>query len=342
MRQALKAIKYLAAAALTTCALNVHATVLTMSEWVPPNHFVVKDVFKVWIDEVNKATEGRVQIRILPKPVGSPAQHWELARKGVADITWGNFTYEPDRFKPLWFAEFSFNGDNAEAQSVALWDTYEKYLAGNKVFDGVKLLGVGLFGGGAIHHGSKDIVKPEDFENQKIRMGGPIQKRLLEDMGAVPIAAPAPQAYELLQSGVVDGSLNPLESVINFRVADLLTHHTLIPGGFYDATFFLAMNERKWKQLSQADRDAIMKVSGKHFSELWGKVYAAQNKSALGELQKAGHKFNTPSPELLAKIKSVNDKMLAEWAADGANFGVAKPMEMVEFYHKRYDELNAK
>jgi hypothetical protein len=59
-------------------------------------------------------------------------------------------------------------------------------------------------------------------------------------------------------------------------------------------------------------------------------------------LQKAGHKFNTPSPELLAKIKSVNDKMLAEWAADGANFGVAKPMEMVEFYHKRYDELNAK
>ena len=62
-------------------------TTLTMSSWVPPTHFLAKDVFDPWIAEVNKVTEGRVSIRVLPKPVGAPAQHWELARKGVADIT---------------------------------------------------------------------------------------------------------------------------------------------------------------------------------------------------------------------------------------------------------------
>ena len=165
------------------------ATTLTMSSWVSPTHFLTPEVFQPWIEDVKRVTEGRVDVRILPKPVGGPAQHWELARKGIADITWGNFTYEPDRFKALWFSEMPFIGTNAEASSVALWETYEKYLAGKPAFEGVVMLGVGLFGGGQIHHGSKNIVEPDDLKNQKVRMGGPIQKRLLEDLGAVPVGA---------------------------------------------------------------------------------------------------------------------------------------------------------
>lgn len=339
MRQTFNALKLLAATALATCAVGVNATTLTLSNWVPPTHFLTTDVLQVWAANVEKATEGRVKVRMLPKPVGSPPQHWELARKGVADVTWGNFTYEPDRFKALWFAEFPLNGDNGEAQSVALWDTYEKFLSDKPTFQGVKLLGVGLFGGGAIHHGKKDIVSPEDLNNQKIRMGGPIQKRLLEEMGAIPIAAPGPQVYDLLQSGVVDGSLNPIESVINFRAADLLKHHTLVPEGFYDATFFLAINESKWNKLSEADRKAIMTVSGEHFSRLWGKVYDEQTRAALVTLKENGHKFNTPSPELMAKIKQVSDGIYTDWVADKAEYGVENPEEMVKFYRERYKAL---
>lgn len=340
MRQTLKSLKLLTAVALASCAMGVQATTLTLSNWVPPTHFITTDILQVWAENVEQATEGRVKIRMLPKPVGSPPQHWELARKGIADITWGNFTYEPERFKAVWFAEFPFSGDNAEAQTVALWDTYEKYLQDTPAFQGVKLLGTGMFGGGAIHHSKKDIVMPADLENQKIRMGGPIQKRLLEEMGAVPIAAPGPQVYELVESGVVDGSLNPIESVINFRAADMLKHHTLIPKGFYDATFFLAMNEGTWNELSDADKQAIMSVSGEHFSRLWGSEYDRQTKMALEELKEQNHTFNTPSPELLAKIEEVNKKVFKEWAADGDSFHVEKPMEMVEFYRMRYDALN--
>ena len=149
-----------------------------------------------------------------------------------------------------------FIGTNAEASSVALWETYEKYLAGKPAFEGVVMLGVGLFGGGQIHHGSKAIVEPDDLKNQKVRMGGPIQKRLLEDLGAVAVAGPGPKAYELLESGVVDASLHTIESVINFRVEDKLKYHTIVPGGFYDASFFIAINEGKWNKLSEADRKA--------------------------------------------------------------------------------------
>ena len=312
------------------------ATTLTMSSWVSPTHFLTPEVFQPWIEDVKRVTEGRVDVRILLKPVGGPAQHWELARKGIADITWGNFTYEPDRFKALWFSEMPFIGTNAEASSVALWETYEKYLAGKPAFEGVVMLGVGLFGGGQIHHGSKAIIEPDDLKNQKVRMGGPIQKRLLEDLGAIPVAGPGPKAYELLESGVVDASLHTIESVINFRVEDKLKHHTIVPGGFYDASFFIAINEGKWNKLSEADRKAIMSVSGEKLSRLWGQRFDAQNKAGEAKLRAEGHVFSEPSKALFERIGAVRERMLADWAAEGPSFGVDKPMEMLEFFEQRY------
>lgn len=132
-------------------------TTLSLSSWVPPTHYLVKDILQPWMADVEKATEGRVKINLLPKAVGAPPQHWELARKGVADITWGNFTYEPERFKHVWFAELPMMGTHAEASSVALWRTYDKYLSRNETFKGVTLLGTGMLGGGQFHHPSKVI-----------------------------------------------------------------------------------------------------------------------------------------------------------------------------------------
>ena len=122
------------------------ADTLTMSSWVPQSHYLYTDILLPWTKDVEKVTEGRVKVRILPKAMGSPPKHWELARKGVADITWGNFTYEPDRFKSIWFAEFPFSGDDAKAQSLALWNSYEKHLQADPAFSGVKMLTVAMFG----------------------------------------------------------------------------------------------------------------------------------------------------------------------------------------------------
>ena len=109
------------ALALSTLAGTAQAqTALTLSNWVPPTHWLPQQILVRWGDDVKQATDGRVNVNMLPKAVGAPPQHWELARKGVADVTWGNFTYEPERFKHLWFAELPMMGSNAEAGSVAL------------------------------------------------------------------------------------------------------------------------------------------------------------------------------------------------------------------------------
>lgn len=328
-----------ALAALGLAGTAAAQTTLTMSSWVPPTHYVVKDILQPWMAEVEKATEGRVKINLLPKPVGSPPQHWELARKGVADITWGNFTYEPERFKHVWFAELPMMGSNAEASSVALWRTYSQYLAGNEAFKGVTMLGTGMLGGGQFHHPSKVIDTPDDLKGQKVRMGGPIQKRLLEDLGAIPVAGPGPKAYEMLEGGVIDASLHALESVVNFRLDGKLKNHTIIPGGLYDATFFIVMNEGKFKGLSAADQQAVMKVSGEMLSRRWGQAFDQQNKAAEATLRASGHQFAQPNQTLLANVSKVRTAMLKELQAEGPSFGVKDVGAMVGFYEQQYKSL---
>ena len=314
-------------------------TTLSLSSWVPPTHYLVKDILQPWMADVEKATEGRVKINLLPKAVGAPPQHWELARKGVADITWGNFTYEPERFKHVWFAELPMMGTHAEASSVALWRTYDKYLSRNETFKGVTLLGTGMLGGGQFHHPSKVIDTPDDLKGQKVRMGGPIQKRLLEDLGAIPVAGPGTKAYEMLEGGVIDASLHALESIVNFRLDGKLKSHTLIPGGLYDATFFIAMNEGKFKSLSAADQQAILKVSGEALSRRWGQEFDKQNKSAEATLRTNGHQFAQPNQTLLDNIRKVRTALLQELNAEGPKFGVTDHNGMVAFYEQQYKVL---
>lgn len=55
--------------------------------------------------DVIMAVAGRVNIAILASPLASPRHYWELARTGVADITSGHFTNEPERFVAPWLAK---------------------------------------------------------------------------------------------------------------------------------------------------------------------------------------------------------------------------------------------
>ncbi|SKA71875.1 TRAP-type C4-dicarboxylate transport system, substrate-binding protein [Thiothrix eikelboomii] len=323
-------------------ANTLYADTLKMSSWVPTTHFVHTQILEPWSKAVEKVTEGRVKVEILPKALGTPPQHWELARKGVADITWGNFTYEPDRFKSIWFAELPFAGSDAKAQSVALWKSYNQHLQADPAYAGIKLLSVGMFGAGIFNHGSKPLANLADLAGQKIRMGGPIQQAIIEGLGAVPVSAPATKAYEMLESKVLDGSLHTIESVVNFRLTEKLPYHTIIDKGLYGATFFLTMNEKKWKALSDADRAAIEGISGEAFASQWGEVFNQQNSSAEKTLRDAGHTFSTPDPELLSKIAEIRTKMLADWETAAKTAGIADPKALLNDFETDYQALAGK
>jgi TRAP-type C4-dicarboxylate transport system substrate-binding protein len=138
---------------------------------------------------------------------------------------------------------------------------------------------------------------------------------------------------------VIDASLHGLESVVNFRLDSKLRSHTIIPGGLYDATFFVGMNEGKFKSLSAPDQKAIMKVSGEMLSRHWGQEFDKQSQAAEAKLRADGHQFGKPSTALLDNIRKVRTAMLKDLQAEGPSFGVKDVAAMVNFYEQQYQSL---
>ena len=137
-----------------------------------------------------------------------------------------------------------------------------KYLQQVGEYKGVKLLGVFTHGPGQMFNTKRPINKVEDLAGMKIRTGGGIAEEMARALGASAFVKPAPESYELLSSGVADGTFFPLESIISFKLGSVIKYATLFPGGFYCSSFGFFMNEDKWNKLSKQDQDAIASVSG--------------------------------------------------------------------------------
>ncbi len=315
-------------------------TELVMSSWAPTVHWLHTNGLKPWADKINTATDGRVSVRILPKPLAGPSAHFDLARKGTADISWGLYSYQPSRFKLMSVFEMPLLGDNAEAASVATWRVFNKHLAQDASQKGVKILGLFTHGGGGIHHRQSHVLTLEDFKGQKVRIGGPAQKAIIESMGGVAVGAPQSKSYEMLSSKAVDATLTAWETVASLGLTDAAPNHSFVPGGMYDAVFFLAMNAKKFNSLSPEDQEAIMAVSGETISRKLGKEFRIHNDEVLSKLKSDGQ-VKTVSKEFVDQLGAIRGELVTEWVGYAKNKGYEMPEQIIEDFKAEYQTVLA-
>src|SRR5215471_1340069 len=166
----------LGAAALVALPLPAAAqtTTLTMSSWVSPNHLLSKDVLGVWGQQVEKATNGRVKLQMLPKHPSAPPGTFDAVRDDLVDVSYVTASYTPARHVLPLLAELPGGGATAEINSVAFSRIHWKHLHAIGEYKGVKLLGVFTHGPGQMFNTKRPINKVEDLAGMKIRTGGGI------------------------------------------------------------------------------------------------------------------------------------------------------------------------
>lgn len=296
-------------------------TVLRFSNWLPPTHPLSTDGFAVWASNVEKATEGRVKVVLLP-PLGKPDSHFDLVKSGVADIAWSVHGYTIDRFPLEYGIMLPFLADNSAAASVAFWRTHEKFFSSANEYDGVKLLGLDVHGPAQMFTTSRQIRSLEDMKNLKIRIGGGIISDISKALEVTPFFAPAPKAYEVLSKGVADGIFFPAESVAGFKIDKIVKHAVFVPGGLYRSSNYLIMNKAKWDSLSKEDQTAIESVSGEAFARLLGNVWDEADKLGRKALEANGADIYVVEGEFLTEIKSKLSHLEADWIERAAKQGV--------------------
>lgn len=291
-------------------------TELSVSVWVPSTHFLQKDFLAPWAEDVTKATAGRVKFRFLSKMVTNPIGHFDAVKDGLADVAFISHSYTPARFPLTRFSVLPFGANDAEAQSVAVWRVYDKYLAKANEHGGTKLLTVYTHGPGIIFNTKRPINTLADLAGLKFRVGGGMAADVGQAIGATVLMRPAPESYELLSSGVADGVFFPAESVMSFKLDKFIKYATEFPGGLYSDSHAVIMSESGFAKLSKDDQAILMKLSGEAMSRRAGKAW---NKFALEGykvMKSSGIQVQKASPKLVKEVRERTEKFESEWIAD--------------------------
>src|SRR6185312_7299535 len=140
---------------------------LKISHWVPPSHPLQK-ALEQWGADVEKESGGTIHYKVFPaQQLGKAFDHYDMARDGIADLTYINPGYQPGRFPVIAAGELPFLIANAKGGSQALDAWYRKYA--DKEMKDVKFCLAFVHDPGSFHSKSKKIVLPSDIKGMKIR-----------------------------------------------------------------------------------------------------------------------------------------------------------------------------
>ncbi|WP_396437422.1 TRAP transporter substrate-binding protein [Limnohabitans sp.] len=330
-----KVFKHLALTGAMALAMGFNTanaqTVLTMSSWVGPNHPLTRDVLGGWAAAVEKATNGRVKMQMLAKHPVAPQGTFDGVRDGVMDVSYVTASYTPARHPLPLLAELPGSGGTAEINSVAFSRIHWKHLHKAGEYKGVKLLGVFTHGPGQMFLVKKPVNSVADIAGMKIRSGGGISEASAKALGASPLVKPAPESYEILASGVADGTFFPAESIRSFNLDKVVKHATIFPGGFYSSAFGFFMNEEKWNKLSKQDQDAINSVSGEALARLAGQAWDAADKGGMEALRAAGVNIQQASPAFIAEVRTRTEPLANTWIQAANAKGLEGAKVLAEF-----------
>lgn len=319
-------LKLVGAAALAVgigSAAQAQEVTLSLHQFLPAQANVPKLVLDVWADNVEAASNGRIEIDRYPSMQlgGRPPELMDQAIDGVADIVWTVVGYTPGRYPSTEVFELPFMMTNARAMSSAYWQMYEKHMKDTE-FKDVHILGTWVHGPGMIHV-NKEVKTPADMEGLKIRGGSRTVNALLAKMGATPVGMPVPAVPEGLSKGVIDGTTIPWEVTGALKVPELVNNHTEFEGNaLYVLTFVLAMNKDRYESLPADLQKVIDENSGLEFSVFAGGTQADADGPSRQAAVDSGNNIVTVSGSDLDAWRAVSQPIFAEWVADMESKGI--------------------
>ena len=315
-------LKYLAFLPVAIFAGNTFAqTVLTVSSWLPPTHTASK-AQKEWCDLLEKNTSGKMKCNMLPRGVSPAPGTYDAIKNGLADISYTVHGYTPGRFVYTQMGEFPFLGNSAESISVAFSKVTAKYPQFAAENTGVKVLTLFTHGPGIVFNTKRPITKAADLDGLKFRIGGGMVNEISKTLGMNVTLKPAPDSYELLAGGVMDGTLFPAESTESFRIDKIIKHATTFPGGLYNTSFVFLMNQARYDKLSADEKKAIDAISGETAARIFGRGWDKVDTRAFALMQANGVQVTKADAKFVAEVKSKTSALENKWVKEAEAKGL--------------------
>ena len=235
----------------TVLAQAADPVTLRVADSFPKGHYLVKLILEPWMDEVKKRTNNAVSFEHYPaQQLGKAADMLKLTQTGVADIGYVAPAYVSDKMPVSEVAMLPGAFEHSCQGTLAYWKlarsgviAEQDYASNNvRLLLAVSLPQYRIF---TVKHPVKDAA---DVTGLKLRSTGGAQDLTLRALGAVPVRMAAPDAYESLSRGTMDGLLFPLESVVAYG-ADKLVKYSTEGVGFGSFVVAYSISDSAWKKL---------------------------------------------------------------------------------------------
>jgi TRAP-type C4-dicarboxylate transport system substrate-binding protein len=292
---------------------------LKISHWVPASHPLQK-ALEEWGAEVEKDSGGTIKSKVYPaQQLGKAFDHYDMARDGIADLTYINPGYQPGRFPIIAAGELPFLISNASGGSMALDAWYRKYA--EKEMKDVKFCLAFVHSPSGIHTSTKKIVLPEDIKGMKMRPAQATIATWVTQLGGTNVQSSAPEVRDIIERHVADGVFFPWGSLVLFGIDKVTKYHLDAP--IYVTTFALVFNKDKYNQMSDRQKKAI---DAHCTTEQAGKVGGPWGKFEDDGLPKvkaeAGHDVYELTPAQTAAWKKAAEPLVNSWADGVKKVGV--------------------
>ncbi|MCO6381275.1 TRAP transporter substrate-binding protein [Oceanicola sp. 502str15] len=284
---------------------------------------------------VSEKTDGAVALQIFPQSqLGSQREMTEAVQFGALDATAGPVAFMGG-FNPvasIMDIPFLYPADPEKAQAIRESGFSDAFC---ESFNSRGVTCVSHYPNGTKQFtSSKPIETVAEFEGQSFRVME--SAVLVESMGAIGVkGVPIPfgELYTALQTGVVDGEENPLDTIFNmkfFEVQDYLalSNH----GAIENVVLFSPM---VWTGLDESHREAISSSLQEIIPEMMAHK-AAAGETSLEAIRAAEVTVIEPSAEEIAALRekmfpAARDAFLARSGEEGA--------KLFEAYQAAYDAV---
>ena len=316
MRKAFLAL--LLAASVTPAFAQEKNFDLKISHWVPASHPLQK-ALEDWGASVEKASGGTIKYHVYPaQQLGKAKDHYDMARDGIADLTYVNPGYTPGHFPIIAAGELPFMVGQAKGGNRAIDAWYRKYAASEMkdvhycfsfVLDPVTW-----------HSSTKKIMVPEDVKGMKIRPAQGTIAAWVTQLGGTNVQSSAPEVRDILAKGVADAVTFPWGSMLLFGIDKVTKYDMDEPLG--SVMFQWLMSPPTYEAMSATQK----KVIDDHCTTEWAAKFADPwvdfERGGLEKIKaEPDHEVYKISDAQLAQWKASAEPLKQKWAADVKKVG---------------------
>jgi TRAP-type C4-dicarboxylate transport system substrate-binding protein len=300
--------------AVSLSSVPAQALELKVADSFPAGHYLVRLLLKPWMDDVTKRTNGAVTFTYYPnQQIGKAADL--LTQSGVVDIGYIAPSYASDKMPLSEVAQLPEVFHTSCEGTLAYWKSARDGLLAKQEYapNKIRLLMEVVLPPYQVFTVKQKIEDLKDIRGLKLRTTGGAQDLTLRALEAVPVRMSAPDAYESLSRGTMDGLLFPMESVISYGLDKLVKHAT---EGVSFASFIVAfsINQAVWDRLPDDVKKAMDEASEAIEPKVCAEVDKEQE-STRQHLQQSGVSFEPIPDQTRAQIKEKLKGVGLEWAA---------------------------